>query len=132
MIKDDKCPLCKNKVETITHLMIECKIVTPLNRIILKMLNSFSERKFNLSETMFRFCSIPYIEKYQYQLTLILLTYSRHIIWMSRNEAKHESKDIRDFILVSKFLNRIKCRITVDHSRLNQIEFIELWCINSI
>ena len=130
MTKDDKCPMCKTRIETINHMLLECKTVQPLNKIVLKLINSLSEIKIKLSECIFRFCSLPYMSRYHGQIALLLLTYSRHLIWVSRNESKHENKDITDYILVSKFLSKIKFRITIDHARLNQIEFIELWCMN--
>ena len=130
MIKDDKCPLCEIKVETITHLFIECKVVSPLNRMLLKLLNSFSDHRFKLTEPIFRFCSIPYLEKYQFQLGLILFTESRHLIWMNRNLSKYENKKISDYVMVAIFFSKLKRRIIIDHKRLNQIEFIKLWCIN--
>ena len=46
------------------------------------------------------------------------------------NMDEQKFKKITDYIIVAKFFSKIKRRTIIDHKRLNQIEFIKLWCIN--
>lgn len=126
--KDKKCPLCKN-TETVSHLFLECSTFSPLNKIVLFLLRRTSNNKIKFSEKTFKYFELPPVEKYVKQLSLILLSESRHIIWTCRNLAKHENKNISSFQVVSKFLNKLKLRILADKKRLSFESFVELWCV---
>ena len=91
--KNKMCPLC-DSIETVNHLFINCKIVQPLNKIILKILNHMTKQKFYLTETIFRFLILPKLSEEIYNIALILLTESRNIIWNSRNKCKHEQTPV--------------------------------------
>ena len=120
------CPLC-DKIETVTHLFLECNVFLPLNKIVLFMLKKLSQNKISLSEKTFRYFVLPQLPKFKKQVALILLTESRHIIWTNRNLAKHELKTITSLGVVSKFLNKIKFRILVDKERLMADDFFDTW-----
>ena len=121
------CPLC-DKIETVSHLFLECNVFLPLNKIVLSMLRKLSQNKVSLSERTFRYFVLPQLSKFKKQVALILLTESRHIIWTNRNLAKHELKNITAFGVVSKFLNKIKFRILIDKDRLTADDFFDTWC----
>ena len=121
------CPLC-DKIETVSHLFLECNVFLPLNKIVLSMLRKLSQNKVSLSERTFRYFVLPQLSKFKKQVALILLTESRHIIWTNRNLAKHELKNITAFGVVSKFLNKIKFRILIDKDTLTADDFFDTWC----
>ena len=127
--KNKFCPLC-NKIETVSHLFLECKIFSPLNKIVLFMLRKLSKDKITFSEKTFRYFVLPILTKHEKQLALIILSESRHIIWTCRNLAKHENKNITEFQIVSQFLNKLKFRILIDKERLPFETFVEIWCVS--
>ena len=124
--KIQTCPLC-NKIETVSHLFLECNVFIPLNKIVLFMLRKLSQNKILFSEKTFRYFVLPQLPKFKKQVALILLTESRQIIWSNRNLAKHEFKNISSFGVVSKFLNKIKFRILIDKDRLTADDFFNSW-----
>ena len=126
--KDNKCTFCKTQVETISHLFIGCKIVSPLNKIVLKFLRLLSNNKILFSEKMFRFLCLPTLNGNNLNLAVIFLTESRQVIWESRNLRKHENKNITDYSLVCKFLSRIKIRMKIDLERMDCGTFENIWC----
>ena len=126
--KVNTCPLC-NKIETVSHLFLECSVFSPLNKIVLFFLRKVTRNKITFSEKTFRFFELPALSKLEKQICLIILSESRHIIWINRNFAKHEAKNITDFGVVSIFLNKLKLRILSDKSRMSFEDFIESWCL---
>ena len=124
--KNNKCTFCKH-VETISHLFIECKIVNPLNRIVLKFLRLLSNNKIVLSEKIFRFLLLPKLPHNHLNLALIFLTDSRQIVWESRNLCKYNNKSFTDYSLVAKFLSRIKFRMQIDLQRMDCASFGNIW-----
>ena len=91
--KVNTCPLC-NKIETVSHLFLECSVFSPLNKIVLFFLRKVTRNKITFSEKTFRFFELPALSKLEKQICLIILSESRHIIWINRNFAKHEAKNI--------------------------------------
>ena len=123
--KDKKCPLC-GRIETTTHLFLECPLFRPLNKIVLFLLRRISN-KINYSERIFRFFDLPSLENPDKFLALILLSESRHIIWTSRNLVKHEKENVNVHQIVSRFFSKIKIRILADKERLHFDDFVNIW-----
>ncbi|MES9885145.1 MAG: reverse transcriptase domain-containing protein [Sedimenticola sp.] len=120
------CPFC-GKVETVRHLFIECAAVSPLNKIILRLLGRLSNNSVKFSELTFRFFNLPPLEKHAKHISLILLSESRYAIWKCRNMKKYDSKAITSYVIVSLFLNRLKLRILADFRRLENGKFLDFW-----
>ena len=127
--KNNKCTFCKH-VETISHLFIECKIVNPLNRIVLKFLRLLSDNKIVLSEKVFRFLLLPKLPQSDLNLALLFLTESRQVIWECRNLCKYNNKLFTDYALVAKFLSRIRFRMQVDLQRMDCASFGNIWSVH--
>lgn len=129
--KVKSCPMCDN-IETINHLFLECKYVVPLNKVVLSLLRKMTDNRITFSELVFKFSVLPNLSKRVKEICLILLSESRHVIWLNRNLCKHENKKISSYSLVSQFLNRLKFRILSDKSRMQFETFVESWCIFGI
>ena len=125
--KDKSCPLCGN-IETISHLFLECKIVKPLNKIVLFLLRKLSCEQIKFSELVFKFSLLPQLSKTEKEICLVLLSELRYVTWINRNLKKHENKNITAYSLVSQFLSKIKFRILVDRAKLSHESFINYWC----
>ena len=120
------CPFC-NKIETVSHLLLQCEMVTPLNKIVLKLLRAVSDNRIKFSEKTFRFIQLPPLEDRVYNIALILLSESRYAIWTCRNKAHHESVKFTQYSLALKFLSRIRYRIRVDLLRMKFAQFVTFW-----
>ena len=129
--KTKTCPFCEN-VETLNHLFIECKLVNPLVKVVLSLLRKLSSGKIVLSELIFKFSVLPALPKRIHEISLILLSEYRYVIWINRNLRKHEAKNITSSSLVAEFLGRIKFRILAERSKLSLNSFIESWCSYNI
>ncbi len=81
-----------------------------------------------LSERVFRIFEFIEKDKIKNDITLILLSESRHVIWLCRNLANYEGKPMTAFAMLEKFINRIKIRLLTDHDRMNSGYFEEIWC----
>ena len=124
--KTKACPFCAN-VETLNHLLIECKLVKPLIKIVLLLLRKLTSGKIVLSELIFKFSVLPDSPKRIQEISLILLSELRYVIWINRNLVKHENKQITSYSLVANFLGRIKFRILVDRAKLSSNSFVDNW-----
>jgi len=129
MGKTNACPFC-GKIETVSHLFISCKFASPLNKHVLALFNRNAQTKLLLSETVFRFFEFSSHDTIRRDLLMILLSESRHVIWLCRNSVKHENKVVSPISIISKFNCRIKVRILIDFERLAIDDFISLWCNN--
>lgn len=127
--KTDKCPLC-NGIETVSHLFLECRFASLLNKHILRLFNRNASPRLLLSEVVFRFLKFSYPNDVKHKLLLILLSESRLAIWQIRNLALHEKKVLTPLSLKDRFNNMLKLRILTDFERLNAVAFSELWCDN--
>lgn len=127
-----KLVLYAKKIETVCHLFIECSIFVPLNKIVLYLLRRISNNTITLSEKVFRFFELPQLDTFSKQYALILLSESRHLIWICRNLTKHEKKSLCSIQVIFKFFNKLKIRILADKSRLPFEDFFELWCAHGV
>jgi len=127
--KTNACPFC-GKIETVSHLFISYKFASPLNKHLLTLFNRSAQTKLLLSESVFRFFQFSFPDSIRRDLLLILLSESRHVIWLCRNSVKHENKVVSPAAIIFKFDSRIKARILIDFERLAIDEFINLWCKN--
>lgn len=129
--KIKSCTFCTG-IETVTHLFMECKFVNPLNKAVIFLLNKVSDNKVTFSERTFRFLELPTLDKYIHNISLVLISESRYIIWRTRNLSKHEQKSFNKLSLITMFISRVKFRILSDFNRLNYIEFLENWCTKGL
>lgn len=127
--KDKFCPLCHNHVETINHLFLECIYVGPLNKVILSLMRQITNNQINFSEFVFRFYILPKVPKRVTSICLILLSESRHVIWLNRNLVKYENKNISSSSLISQFFSKLKLRILAEKQLMSLQTFIDNWCI---
>ena len=111
-------PFCAN-VETLNHLFIDCKLVKPLIKIVLLLLRKLTSGKVVFSEFIFKFSVLPDLPKHIQEISLILLSELRYVIWINRNLVKHENKQIASYSLVANLLDRKKIRILVDRAKLS-------------
>ena len=111
-------PFCAN-VETLNHLFIDCKLVKPLIKIVLLLLRKRTSGKVVFSEFIFKVSVLPDLPKRIQEISLILLSEIRYVIWINRNLVKHENKQIASYSLVANLLGRIKFRILEDRAKLS-------------
>ena len=111
-----------------SNLLLECKLVKPLNRIVLFSLHKLSSDKIKFLELVFKFSSLPQLPKNEKEICLILLSHLKYVIWINRNLKKYENKNITAYGLVIQFLNKIKFRILVEKAKLTQESFVDRWC----
>ena len=129
--KNKLCPSCK-KIETSSHLFLECKQVSQLNKIVLLLLRKLTNNTITLSELVFKFHILPPLQNRVKEICLILLSESRHVVWLNRNINKHENKNISTYSIVSQFLNKLKFRILVDKERYSLDKLKDYWCKSNI
>ena len=111
--------MCHSHIETINHLFLECKYINPLNKVVLSLIRQITQNQITFSELVFRFHILHKLSKRFTEICLILLTESRYIIWINRNLAKYENKNISWTSLLSQFFARIKFRILADRQLMS-------------
>jgi hypothetical protein len=123
---DKMCYFC-NKVETKSHLFIECGYFLPLNKTVLHLLNVVSDNKVKFSERHFLLFDLPPLENCALYPTLVILSISKFVIWSIRNDAKHRHKKISSVDVINRFLALLRYRISIDFERMRIVEFLDNW-----
>ena len=96
--KVKSCPLCGN-IETVSHLFLKCKLVKPLNRIVLFLLHKVSSDKIKFSELVFKYSILPQLPKNEKEFCLILLSHLKYVIWINRNLKNMKTKILLHMVL---------------------------------
>ena len=126
------CFFCREK-ESIKHLFFECEIVKGLVSLISKLLSTTENTlKLTVNNLLF-YDQIPkYLEKGLLKLFIILCSEAKKVIWVLRNEAKFNSREVSSDLVVSSFIKSIHNRIKIDYNRLGLESFVDIWGISTI
>ena len=73
-----------------------------------------------------------YLEKGLLKLFIILCSEAKKVIWVLRNEAKFNSREVSSDLVVSSFIKSIHNRIKIDYNRLGLESFVDIWGISTI
>ena len=130
--KSKLCTFCQG-IETVDHLFFECKLVYPLQQLVVKWLKRLSGNSFNTFYTFLKFGLFPkevtFPEPEFEDTCLFLCAEYKYAIWIKRIRAYYYKEVVTSNTLLSFFLSRLKCRIRADFARLNLVHFIDKWCL---
>ena len=113
--KNNKCILCENRIETISHLFYECPFMKPLLSILQNWLNTLSGNKFQrLNLSHLRFHNIPDFDKTATSLCLYLISLYNYTVWKVRCINKIEQRNCTSNRLILMYMNSIIQRIQCD------------------
>ena len=126
MSKTRKCMFCNN-IETPDRLFIQCSFTKPVNRADLYLLRLSLDRDVSLSLKWFKVFMLMLRLIYTKYVTLVLLSESRYIIRLYRNEVKVNKSLVSIHDLIGHFLNKIHFRTRLDYTRLSTFAFTSFW-----
>ena len=131
--KEKNCVLCKNRIETITHLFYECSFVKPLLSLLKNWLNTLSGNKFqHLNFSHIRFHTVPDFDKTITSLCLYLISLYNYIVWRVRCINRLEKNKYNSDALILRYINSLTQRIQCDFYRFSIMEFRKYWCTNDL
>ena len=126
------CFFCKEK-ESIKHLFFECLEVKELLVLVSELLstsaNTFIISLYNI---LFHVDLPHWFSKGLHKLFIILSSEIKNTIWILRNEAKFNHRDVKSGLIRAAFIKSIHRRIIIDYNRLSLNHFLEIWGVSTI
>ena len=130
--RNAKCYLCKRSVETLSHLFFACPMLNGLWKLVEDVLFQLtdSQVKITIRAILFNIFQ-PHVTTRFNELLILLVNLMKYCIWITRNEAKHESKNVTTIGIKAFFIRTLSSRIRADHKRFDSDRFCKYWCKNN-
>jgi hypothetical protein len=128
------CPFvdCK-EVETVTHLLFDCRYVKPVYVILLPWLETLSSfviphARGRIPVSLFMYpdpICIP--DKYRRAVIMYLISLCKYVAWTVRNRVVFDRKAVNRHYILITFLSILKFRILADFQRFSSYLFNQYW-----
>ena len=127
-----KCYLCKRSVETLSHLFVACPMLNGLWNLVEDVLFQLtdSQVKITIRAILFNIFQ-PHVTTRFNELLILLVNLMKYCIWITRNEAKHERKNVTTIDIKAFFITTLSSRIRADFVRFDSDMFCKYWCNNN-
>ena len=124
--------LCKRSVETLSHLFFACPMLNGLWKLVEDVLFQLtdSQVKMTIRAILFNIFQ-PHVTTRFNELLILLVNLMKYCIWITRNEAKHESKNVTKIGIKAFFIRTLSSRIRADFVRFDSDRFCKYWCKNN-
>jgi hypothetical protein len=123
IIRENLCPLCGKKEETLPHLFLECEVIKPIRDLVKEL--TTEKAKSDLANL---YLLIEKGDKIETAYNLSILSEVNLIIWKKRNKKHFEKTQITSIDVLNAFKYALKDLILADKINMDTETFQLKWC----